>query len=288
MSHQGRDERVPHARGGGPEIVRDTRAFVECSPRAWGWTAVLPVAPGAHGVFPTRVGVDRGGRRAIAPHPCVPHARGGGPLSQRQLEIAFECSPRAWGWTASARRRVSVFVRVPHARGGGPALPIPIESRVTCSPRAWGWTACGTVIARRADVFPTRVGVDRTVRTPSPMPCRVPHARGGGPATGSGQIRGMGCSPRAWGWTAVSEQRVVYAAVFPTRVGVDRMRYSISSWRTRVPHARGGGPTTSWAGTCRSSCSPRAWGWTGQCAHPAADFRVFPTRVGVDRLRPGG
>ena len=54
--------------------------------------------------------------------------------------------------------------------------------------------------------------------------------------------------------------------VFPTRVGVDRLRV---------------------AGRLRAKTfSPRAWGWTRCRAGIGRGGRVFPTRVGVDRSRP--
>ena len=74
-------------------------------------------------------------------------------------------------------------------------------------------------------------------------------------------------SPRAWGWTAAAGIRVDDVAVFPTRVGVDRVGSSGS--------------------TLLSKFSPRAWGWTAYTASSPSAGHVFPTRVGVDRTRPG-
>ena len=71
--------------------------------------------------------------------------------------------------------------------------------------------------------------------------------------------------------------------MFPTRVGMDRSRSTLSSGRARVPHARGDGPTgIVWTNEAHA-CSPRAWGWTGQTLCRPKLSGVFPTRVGMDR-----
>src|SRR5207302_1680864 len=55
----GPSRRRPHARGGGPKLIARTDRPVKSSPRAWGWTARHESRVAAHGVVPTRVGVDR-------------------------------------------------------------------------------------------------------------------------------------------------------------------------------------------------------------------------------------
>src|SRR3990172_4920072 len=95
---------VPHARGDGPTLLLSLLLVLRCSPRAWGWTGIREDANSTYIVFPTRVGMDRGG---AFPRPCpggVPHARGDGPCSDIAFGIWNECSPRAWGWTGSSRR----------------------------------------------------------------------------------------------------------------------------------------------------------------------------------------
>ena len=82
----------------------------------------------------------------------------------------------------------------------------------------WTWS-----LARTAVEIPTRVGMDRVMRSPAAHDARDPHARGDGPAAHSRMVawmarshaRGDGPSivigfsgalkrsPRAWGWTAL-------------------------------------------------------------------------------------
>ncbi len=48
-------------------------------------------------------------------------------------------------------------------------------------------------------VFPTRVGMNRTIARRCPAVLRVPHARGDEPALGNSWAVPVVCSPRAWG-----------------------------------------------------------------------------------------
>ena len=74
-----------------------------------------------------------------------------------------------------------------------------------------------------ADVFPTRVGVDRQRVAPMRRCERFPHARGGGPQVAMEQTAYTTFSPRAWGWTVGITIIQESLEVFPTRVGVDRI-----------------------------------------------------------------
>ncbi len=91
-------------------------------------------------------------------------------------------------------------------------------------------------------------------------------------------------SPHAWGWTDGRRRRSPGRAVFPTRVGMDRLRKAHASRSLRFPHTRGDGPFQGNGEEIPHSFSPHAWGWTGVYgAHQRAPI-VFPTRVGMDRL----
>ncbi len=274
-----------------------------CSPRAWGWTARMSRSVSPNPVFPTRVGVDRPLACGEARLRRVPHARGGGPVVGRRTRRATRCSPRAWGWTAvplADRRRRGVFPTrvgvdrddgagctgvecVPHARGGGPKAIEKALVAQACSPRAWGWTDAMAERAAKLDVFPTRVGVDRRLARGAARAPGVPHARGGGPAARVTTEPTWTCSPRAWGWTDLSEHVNPDLEVFPTRVGVDRTERGWLAPFRGVPHARGGGPPASKPSWRVEKCSPRAWGWTEAVEIGLQVPEVFPTRVGVDR-----
>src|SRR5437870_3782387 len=69
----------------------------------------------------------------------------------------------------------------PHARGDGPMAGCVDAFTELFSPRAWGWTGLrgGGLLA--ADVFPTRVGMDRHEVDFRRDRAGFPHARGDGP-----------------------------------------------------------------------------------------------------------
>ncbi len=90
---------IPHACGGGPDVVLSACATSSYSPRMWGWTRVGAGRPAALGVFPTHVGVDRWRPSAITRSPCIPHACGGGPVVLAGGGEIQLYSPRMWGWT---------------------------------------------------------------------------------------------------------------------------------------------------------------------------------------------
>ncbi len=48
-------------------------------------------------VFPTPVGMNRGGERFELAAIGVPHARGDEPAIEKGIECEGECSPRPWG-----------------------------------------------------------------------------------------------------------------------------------------------------------------------------------------------
>ena len=283
-SREATRRRFPHTRGGGP---RDDRGrFVKGS------------------VFPTRVGVDRPPAAFSNAAMRFPHTRGGGPVGMAPVQRDGVFSPHAWGWTGALRAvvgdhdvfptRVGVDRRAlgrhtnqscfPHTRGGGPLVVAGIGHRRGFSPHAWGWTDNAVHYQLSRKVFPTRVGVDRTIivvmagivsfsptrvgvdRPPEPVARsqqRFPHTRGGGPRW---PLRGSWrnqFSPHAWGWTATALPSRCPSQVFPTRVGVDRCPLPLARAWTSFPHTRGGGP---WRGRILARAdvfSPHAWGWTG-------------------------
>ncbi len=262
--------------------------LVAFSPRAWGWTVFgQPHGPDPR-VFPTRVGMDR--RRAMSPRcvACFPHARGDGPSPTPQSDSHTQFSPRAWGWTGALIGEAAVEVvfptRVgmdrsgprsldrrsgfPHARGDGPRTREIKHDGVAFSPRAWGWTVKGRTPRKWHPVFPTRVGMDRSLGGTMSKITSFPHARGDGPVRPSQRTEQRPFSPRAWGWTGTGR-----------RLG----RCSV-----RFPHARGDGPLVAVAAPVAGLFSPRAWGWTDHQIRLISNWIVFPTRVGMDRTWPRG
>src|ERR1035438_7690934 len=191
-------------------------------------------------------------------------------------------SPPAWGWSDAAQMGLHgahVFptrvgmVRwsqtsrgwracIPHPRGDGPALARNPEFVPPYSPPAWGWSGARLHDGADLRVFPTRVGM---VRGSSQQPDRrscIPHPRGDGPQIAFSVPFVMMYSPPAWGW---SDRRVLAKLailVFPTRVGMVRMRPPLRRRRPRIPHPRGDGPASSKPASSRQTYSPPAWGWS--------------------------
>ena len=213
--------RVPHARGDGPDGSQGVVELGGCSPRTWGWTAILTRFLAVAWVFPTHVGMDRDSYSAVNVPRGVPHARGDGPYSESVNQSILKCSPRTWGWTGARRpagttapvfpthvgmdrtgiRAGASRAGVPHARGDGPSFSHGFILHRWCSPRTWGWTVSLWPYGKYQNVFPTHVGMDRERgKRPFLVPC-VPHARGDGPVKFAGGGSRVRCSPRTWGWT---------------------------------------------------------------------------------------
>ena len=72
-------------------------------------------------------------------------------------------------------------------------------------------------------------------------------------------------------------------SVFPTRVGMVRLRVVRRVWATRFPHARGDGPLGRQRLPPTMRFSPRAWGWSASPQTRPRRGLVFPTRVGMVR-----
>ncbi len=173
--------------------------------------------------------------------------------------------------------------RFPHARGDGPSASSAWIAPLRFSPRAWGWTGVAAAPATGSHVFPTRVGMDREMSREPLENSSFPHARGDGPDERVCEICAPRFSPRAWGWTVPSGNVTVVSAVFPTRVGMDRVVTRLWPITRCFPHARGDGPFIEKHGTIPEMFSPRAWGWTDPGATIVTSGIVFPTRVGMDR-----
>ena len=152
-----------------------------------------------------------------------------------------------------------------------------------CSPRAWGWTEERARQVARVGVFPTGVGMDRRGAIFAGGVNSVPHGRGDGPSGRLNVVLPSPCSPRAWGWTDSASRVATGISVFPTGVGMDRRPAQGEPGDVSVPHGRGDGPCQNQRHEAAKRCSPRAWGWTGDCDVSLSRCLVFPTGVGMDR-----
>ena len=151
------------------------------------------------------------------------------------------------------------------------------------SPRTWGWTVVVVQGGPKFGVFPTHVGMDRMTASPATYTLRIPHARGDGPRECILNPRPSGYSPRTWGWTEALRARLKHFDVFPTHVGMDRLRRIAHSAPEGIPHARGDGPISDGIGVGDWKYSPRTWGWTERLKDSILAKFVFPTHVGMDR-----
>ena len=137
-------------------------------------------------------------------------------------------------------------------------------------------------------VFPTCVGVFSTSPTSLTTPPSLPHVRGGvswmiclaGPDAAS--------SPRAWGCFSFPTTHVRLWCVFPTCVGVFPRSGIASSACSSLPHVRGGVSTAAMSSQRTKTSSPRAWGCFWEPLHLLRPPDVFPTCVGVFRLKVFG
>jgi len=112
---------------------------------------------------------------------------------------------------------------IPHTRGDGPPLARLLISLSQYSPHAWGWTVRASFVAKFLSVFPTRVGMDRSLQNLELFWECIPHTRGDGPGGQNVLFGPIRYSPHAWGWTVIPIEQPSFFGVFPTRVGMDRI-----------------------------------------------------------------
>ncbi len=115
---------------------------------------------------------------------------------------------------------------------------------------------------------------------------RFPHGCGDGPSWWRMLTDGSSFSPRVWGWSAGGTLAAVGGVVFPTGVGMVRIRRRPERSRLSFPHGCGDGPGARVAHSRTCPFSPRVWGWSGSWAQGGKCGSVFPTGVGMVRTRP--
>src|SRR5262245_6756534 len=90
------------------------------------------------------------------------------------------------------------------------------------SPRAWGWSETGDGEDPPPAVLPTSVWMVRFSSTPiTPRICS-PHVRGDGPLPDRPGSNLFQFSPRAWGWSGLTDYPTTLLRVLPTCVGMVR------------------------------------------------------------------
>ena len=237
----GARDRIPRARGDGPQGEPSPARRRPDSPRSRGWTFDAAGDGAAGDGFPALAGMDPGARRASRFGPRIPRARGDGPFSGLRWVCHEEDSPRSRGWTPrpyrvrvniggfpalagmdrDAEEQAAARLRIPRARGDGP-----VEGRtggpITWdSPRSRGWTPGRPAGPSPSVGFPALAGMDRNRAGRLESAIWIPRARGDGPAGATGATGRRADSPRSRGWTRL---QVVYRHLvrgFPALAGMD-------------------------------------------------------------------
>jgi len=120
-------------------------------------------AGAAAGVFPTRVGMYRHRATRLANNDGFPHTRGDVPVANSAALGRCSFSPHAWGCTVGPDGEAEKGVRFPHTRGDVPADLRSAGDENEFSPHAWGCTVGVDDNGFDVRVFPTRVGMYRTL-----------------------------------------------------------------------------------------------------------------------------
>ena len=168
--------------------------------------------------------------------------------------------------------------RFPHARGDVPKTFSVSMAAMKFSPRTWGCSERESRGQGRARVFPTHVGMFRSLQGVRFRPGSFPHARGDVPGASPCIYGRAPFSPRTWGCSGWQ-----VASVFPTHVGMFRFRSLRYSCCSCFPHARGDVPARARSSARVAAFSPRTWGCSVRRELLAIAEEVFPTHVGMFR-----
>ena len=170
-------------RGGVSILGLDVGDKILSSPRAWGCFFERIRRITGYLVFPTCVGVFLIIAITSPMDASLPHVRGGVSQCKPELISDVVSSPRAWGCFPSPRWRgkcrgvfptcVGVFLVpykvcnrtpcLPHVRGGVSRRVYLSRGTGPSSPRAWGCFLLERLLSFPSPVFPTCVGVFRSV-----------------------------------------------------------------------------------------------------------------------------
>ena len=238
---------------------------------------------------------------------AFPHPRGDVPEALAASNAERDFSPPAWGCSVSYRieysapalfpTRVGMFRAswtrakssgaFPHPRGDVPRMAFETEQNINFSPPAWGCSANSIRLRQPDTLFPTRVGMFRGCRVAVATLPTFPHPRGDVPTASPRRRRSACFSPPAWGCSGAGNPAAHHRPLFPTRVGMFRLRGNGSSIRSPFPHPRGDVPPWRKSTTRNSAFSPPAWGCSDTCHLPKSTSSLFPTRVGMFRTCSG-
>ena len=111
---------------------------------------------------------------------------------------------------------------------------------------------------------------------------RIPRARGDGPLAEGRGGAGRGDSPRSRGWTVRRGGVGRRGRGFPALAGMDPSGACAGGSWSRIPRARGDGPSASPSATWSAADSPRSRGWTPLRRRDLLTVQGFPALAGMD------
>ena len=137
-------------------------------------------------------------------------------------------------------------------------------------------------------MFPTHVGIARTLRVRGRSRRDVPYACGDCADDLAIEACRLSCSLRMWGLRGMPWYGPVRSCMFPTHVGIARMVSCRSPTPINVPYACGDCADGIVSLSDAYQCSLRMWGLRGYAHYLLHCTIMFPTHVGIARtLRPG-
>ena len=150
------------------------------------------------------------------------------------------------------------------------------------SPRSRGWTRDIRGEGGGHGGFPALAGMDRARPICASVSLRLPRARGDGPWSSAAPRAFCRASPRSRGWTRISRATTGRLRGFPALAGMDPETSETIALGSRLPRARGDGPSCSgWQAAARPA-SPRSRGWTAGARSRSGAGDGFPALAGMD------
>src|SRR5690625_1729534 len=135
---------------------------------------------------------------------------------------------------------VTTCLGLPHACGGVSVALTDIPPPLLSSPRMWGCFQLHFAYMTRIAVFPTHVGVFRSIFRIWILSRSLPHACGGVSEKKVFSSIGNRASPRMWGCFPCHCPAYNFPHVFPTHVGVFLHLAATAPNMPCLPHACGG------------------------------------------------
>ena len=172
----------PHSRGDVPRLGATISGTLPFSPLTWGCSLALAARRRRSYVFPTHVGMFRAFWRPSAPWAGFPHSRGDVPGLTFYRRLLPRVFPTHVGMFRTTGRDMPSPPSFPHSRGDVPSRrrnPVPGS---TFSPLTWGCSDGEIIWEKEPSVFPTHVGMFRSMEQSGIRRLRFPHSRGDVPS----------------------------------------------------------------------------------------------------------